>query len=268
MIPTSSLDQGAAAHSRRRIVQGLAWSVPAVAASASAPAFAASARCFMTADIVWSDLKYKRVSATSASYTTADPDGTGPMVPLTLTIANTYKGSNIRFGRQDGSENENLAVRSGIVGGQTNPLVLHQAPVNNADKSDERNDANKTTTTFTFDRPVTNLTFTITDIDSALRDFTDGVAVSSASPFTTTKANSTQTGLNGSGTLADPWRPFSYDNSVPDSGTNGNGTVRFAGEVTSFQIHYWNQTAASSRYIDGDQKIFISNLSLTYNACP
>ena len=146
--------------------------------------------------------------------------------------------------------------------------MLLQAPVDNAAKSDERNDANKTITTFTFDRPVTNLTFTITDIDSASSDFTDGVAVSSASPFTTTKANSTRTGLNGSGTLADPWRPFSYNNPVPDSGTNGNGTVRFAGEVTSFQIHYWNQTKASDPRIDGDQKIFISNLSLTYNACP
>lgn len=86
-------------------------------------------------------------------------------------------------------------------------------------------------------------------------------------PFTTSKANATTTGLQGVGTVSDPWRSYSFDHSIPDSSTNGNVTVRFTSQVTSFQINYWNQTAASYASVDGDQKIFISNLSLTYNAC-
>ncbi|MCG7423100.1 hypothetical protein MHY29_09775 [Micrococcus sp. ACRRV] len=252
---------------RRRVVQGLAWTAPAVAVATAAPAFATSPRCFKTVDVVWSDMGYKRTSATSATYTTADPDGTGPMRPLTLTVENTYKGSNIQFGNQFGTENTNLAVQSGSVGGYRNPLVLHQSPLSNKAKSNDRIDANKTITTFTFDRPVTSLTFSITDIDSAVNDFVDGVAVSSPTPFTTSKANATTAGLQGAGTLADPWRPNRFDNSISNSSTNGNGTVSFTSQVTSFEIHYWNQTAASYASVDGDQKIFISNLSLTYNAC-
>ena len=266
MTPARNTD-AVPALDRRRVVQGLAWTAPAVAVATAAPAFATSPRCLKTVDVVWSDMKYQRASATSATYTTADPDGTGPMRPLTLTVTNTFKGSNIRFGNQFGTENTNLAVQAGPVGGYSNPLVLHQSPLSNSAKSDYRVNANKTVTTFTFDRPVTSLTFSITDIDSAVNDFVDGVAVSSPTPFTTSKANATTTGLQGVGTLADPWRPNRFDNSIPNSSTNGNGTVSFTSQVTSFEIHYWNQTSASALDIDGDQKIFISNLSLTYNAC-
>ena len=189
------------------------------------------------------------------------------MRPLTLTVTNTYQGSHIRFGNQFGTENTNLAVQSGIIGGAANPLSLHQSPLSNSATSDSRVDANKTVTTFTFDRPVTSLAFSITDIDSTRNDFADAVAVTSAAAFTSSKADSSSSGLQGVGTVADPWRPWTTDNPVNNSATNGNVTVRFTSQVTSFQIHYWNQTAASYASVDGDQKIFISNLSLTYNAC-
>ncbi|MGC5049354.1 hypothetical protein [Micrococcus porci] len=266
MTPARNTD-AVPALDRRRVVQGLAWTAPAMAVATAAPAFATSPRCFKTVDVVWSDTKYKRTSATSATYTTADPDGTGPMRPLTLTVKNTFQGSNIRFGNQSGTANTNLAVQSGIIGGAPNPLSLHQSPLKNSAKSDSRVDENKTVTTFTFDRPVTSLTFSITDIDSTRSDFMDAVAVTSATAFTSSKADSSSSGLQGVGTVADPWRPSSPNNPVDNSATNGNVTVRFTSQVTSFQIHYWNQTAASSASIDGDQKIFISNLSLTYNAC-
>ncbi|MFX0537486.1 hypothetical protein ACQBAT_00590 [Ornithinimicrobium sp. Y1847] len=37
--------------------------------------------------------------------------------------------------------------------------------------------------------------------------------------------------------------------------------------VTSFQLTYWNRAAGSHLSVDGDQKIFLSDFSVTYDAC-
>lgn len=255
------------APSRRAVVAGLAWSTPVVAASLAAPAFATSPRCLVTTTATWNNTsRYVRSSSTTGVYTFPDPDGTGPLQGMTLTVS-TSLGSNTRTGNQGATVDDNLRVLGGAtIGGATSPLVLHQAPRDPSKKANDLSGANKSVTTFTFSRQVTSLSFTITDIDSTSNDFWDAVAVESSTAYTGTKTSSTQ--VTGSGTVTNPWQAANNNLPVPDSSTAGNVKVTFSAPLTKFAIHYWNRTNLSSPTIDGDQRIFISNLQLTYNACP
>lgn len=237
-----------------------------------APAYATSPRCFVTTTIDWGT--FTRTSATRGTYTTADPDGSsGSLQPLTLTVQNTFLGSNTQLGSQNsnGSSktsscncNRNLAVTTGTVGGTTSRgLTLHQSPKVDSSKTSTRTDANKSITTFTFSESVQNLSFTITDIDSATDDFVDAVAISGAS-YSGVLADSTY--LQGDGSVGNPWRGKVVE-AQDDTSNGGNVTVTFP-EVTSFQLHYWNQQNSWSLSIDGDQRIFLTNFRVTYNACP
>lgn len=240
-----------------------------------APAYATSPRCFVTTTIDWGTPQYTRTSATGGTYTTADPDGSsGSLQPLTLTVQNTFLGSNTQLGSQNfnGSSktsscncNRNLAVTTGTVGGTTSRgLSLHQSPKVDSSKTSTPTNANKSITTFTFSESVQNLSFTITDIDSATRDFVDAVAISGAS-YSGVLADSTY--LQGDGSVRNPWRGKVVQ-ALDDATSNwGNVTVTFP-EVTSFQLHYWNQQDSSSPDIDGDQGIYLTNFRVTYNACP
>ncbi|MGM0781025.1 MAG: hypothetical protein ACQEUF_04100 [Actinomycetota bacterium] len=261
---------------RRAVVAGLAWSAPAVVVAASAPAFAVSPRCLKPATVIWNSTSYQRSSGTQGTYTVADPDGTaGPLKGMTITVANTFTGGNTYLSQQflptgattRPSLNLTAYTRNPSVGGASGPLALHQAPKENTAKSDRLTDANKTITTFTFSQPVTSLSFSITDIDSAASDFRDAVALVSATPYTATIRNTAT--VTGNGTLNTPWRAVSSTAPVPDSSTDGTVDVRFAGTVKEFTIHYWNIASASqsSSTVDGDQAVFISNLQLTYDAC-
>lgn len=145
--------------------------------------------------------------------------------------------------------------------------MLHQSPASDANKVYSMTTTrNKSVTTFTFSETVTNLSFQIMDIDSVDRDFYDAVALSSASPWTGTRVNATQ--LQGTGTTSSPWRPWNYAQAVDDqTGTAGNVRVNFP-TVTSFDLHYWNISDGWSTTLDGDQRIFLSDFTLTYDACP
>ena len=254
------------APSRRAVVAGLAWSTPVVAASLAAPAFATSPRCLVTTTATWNSDRYARSKPTEGVYTFPDPDGTGPLQGMTLTVS-TSLGSNTRTGNQRATVNDNLRALGGTtIGGATSPLGLHQSPIDNSKKTDTLTDANKSVTTFTFTRQVTSLSFTITDIDSASNDFWDAVAVVSPTAYTATKTLPTQ--VTGAGTVTNPWQAANANLPVPDTSTAGNVRVTFSAPLTTFAIHYWNRTNLSSSTIDGDQGIAISNLQLTYNACP
>ncbi|WP_180536909.1 hypothetical protein [Micrococcus luteus] len=255
------------APSRRAVVAGLAWSTPVAAASLAAPAFAISSRCLTSTTATWNDAsRYVRSSPTTGVYTFPDPDGTGPLQGMRLTVS-TSLGSNTRTGNQAATVNDNLRALGGAtIGGAASPLKLHQAPISNSNKTNTLSDANKSVTTFTFSRQVTSLSFTITDIDSASNDFWDAVAVTSPTAYTSAKTSSTQ--VTGAGTVTNPWQAANSNTPIPDSSTAGNVKVTFSAPLTTFAIHYWNRTALSSSSIDGDQGIFISNLQLTYNACP
>lgn len=237
-----------------------------MAASLAAPAFATSPRCLVTTTATWNSDRYARSKPTEGVYTFPDPDGTGPLQGMTLTVS-TSLGSNTRTGNQRATVNDNLRALGGTtIGGATSPLGLHQSPIDNSKKTDTLTGANKSVTTFTFTRQVTSLSFTITDIDSASNDFWDAVAVVSPTAYTATKTLPTQ--VTGAGTVTNPWQAANANLPVPNTSDAGNVRVTFSAPLTTFAIHYWNRTALFSSNIDGDQGIFISNLQLTYNACP
>jgi hypothetical protein len=123
--------------------------------------------------------------------------------------------------------------------------------------------SNKSITTFTFSRPVTDLTFTIRDIDSAQGDFWDGVAITGAA-FTAGKANAGY--VAGTGALGDPFRADGTNRGVADGSTDGNVTISMA-SVTSFQLHYWNLSDSTGWFVDSDQKVYLSGFAFGYKPC-
>lgn len=252
--------------SRRTIVRGAAWSVPVVAAAAAAPAYAASP-CDSIADTVdWGNSgRYSRSGASSATYSIPDPDGTGPGQPLTLTVSVVETGSNTQLGSQVGA-NDNLRTATGV-GGSANTassLTLHQSPIRDGNKvSTWTSTSNRSITRFTFSRPVTNLVFTLRDIDSAARDFLDAIAIVGAS-FTPTITNPTL--ITGDGSTGNPLRSAGANAPVANGSTDGNVTISMP-SVTSFDLYYWNLSDTSSNQIDGDQKVFLSAMSFGWKPC-
>lgn len=249
---------------RRAITRGLAWGVPTIALATAAPSFAVSPTCLKPVTVDWSSAYYRRESDRKGVYQTADPDGAGPQVPLTITVQTVSVGSNTQTGNQNRDVLENLVAMPGIIGGQPRPLSIHQSPKDDTYKTDTLSSANLTVTRISFSRPVQELGFTISDIDSHEYDFWDAVAIKSDSIYSHTINDRTM--VTGTGSVNNPWTATSNHTSIPDASTKGNVTVRF-GSVTSFDIYYWNRTADYAD-IDGDQRIFISNLSVVYNACP
>ncbi|NYE35767.1 hypothetical protein F4692_000871 [Nocardioides cavernae] len=258
--------------SRRSVTRAAAWTVPVVAVAATAPAYAASPCDSRAGTVDWANgSRFSRASASSATYTIPDPDGSGPGEALTLTISTTFLGSNTQLGDQGYNSgngvriNDNLRTTTGVGGsgaGATS-LQLHQSPRRDGDKVDTwTTTSNKSITTFTFSREVTGLTFTIRDIDSAFRDFWDGIALAGAA-FTSSRANASY--VSGTGALTDPFRSSSNNLGVGDGSTDGNVAITMP-TVTSFEFHYWNLSSTGSS-ADGDQKVFLSGLSFDYKPC-
>ena len=72
--------------------------------------------------------------------------------------------------------------------------------------------------------------------------------------------------LMGTGTIADPWRPR-ITTPVNNDTAGAEASITFPEPVTSFALIYGNALSASTQQIDGDQKIVITDLTLTHNAC-
>ena len=111
---------------------------------------------------------------------------------------------------------------------------------------------------------MTNLSFTITDIDYAACDFDDGVSITSASPYSYQIVNRTYVPRNG--TLATPFSLTSYGYLMGHDDPNGNVRITFP-SVTSFDLTYWNFSTGCTRYGDGGQKVYLTDLSFTYSPC-
>lgn len=121
------------------------------------------------------------------------------------------------------------------------------------------------TYTFNFSRPVTNLRFTITDIDAQDSDFRDLLRVTGAYTVVS-KSASILTTTDGQG------REYFYQgrdtNPVDNStGNGGNLTLRFAGPVTQFAIAYSNYARDFDNKVDQDQTVYISDLTFDYKPC-
>lgn len=281
---------------RRRVTTGLAWSAPAVAAAVAAPLAAATPCVTTTFSDSWTSANYRRVTTTTSVYQAPDPDGAGPASGVRIDISASY-GSNLKAGKAVGSDNWNLqASTNGTQGGfYTEYLAFHQAPrvsqnsagglyddggwdFTTASMGTATQRANTAAYTFTFDRPVDNLSFTILDIDSNdnstrlsnNQDFWDivwlsAVNVSSPVSYSQTKANSTH--LLGDGSFSNPWRARNSNSPVDPSSAVGNVTVSFAEPLTQFTVYYGHGLRKRNGSSDPDQNIFISNLSFTHSVC-
>lgn len=254
--PSASPDTRAV--SRRALTKGIAWSVPTVVASVAAPAYAASCSPVSTTT-PWTSANYVRTAETAGTYTVPDPDGTGPGTGMTVKVSSAF-GNNTKAGNQAGTTNYNLRGITASRGGMTDTLALHQSPKSNAAKTNTATPANSQTVTFTFSKPVTGLSFTIADIDSAARDFRDQVTVSGVVVSTPTDSLYVQ---SSGGTATS----ISTNSRIDDASDAGNVKFTVSGTVTSITITYYNTTSASDPWIDGDQGVYISPLAFTYNPC-
>ena len=247
---------------RRTLVRTAAWSVPVVSMASMAPAFASSPCDPLTDQVLdWDGTKtvYTRSSPVSAS-AMFDPDGVGPIPILSLTIAASYSGK-----MQAGSETSNanaLQVAPSIGGLGVSGLGLEQATLSKTPQG--RSDSG--TYTFTFTRPVTNLRFTYTDIDSASGDFWDYLEPSPGFSVVS-QGGGVATDFNGTGGAQ---RFFGKTSSAAvdnTTGSSGNLALSYAGPVSSFSLTYWNGAASFANKVDSNQIVYISDMTFDYDPC-
>lgn len=241
--------------SRRAVVRGAAWSVPVVSMAATAPAFAAS--CGST-DVAYT-LDWGNTAVTT--YTApSNPAGTGTKVgtatvlapagsggsSLTVTFSSVMAGSMVR-------DADNLTVSSetnvGALGLGRGLNIAHAAPI-------PTGYANRQDISVSFSRAVTNLRFTITDIDATQGNWIDQVAVSG------TRNGVPVSTVTGSGTTNDPWMPTQYGNRGNNSNL-GNVAITFPSLAanTPFVFSFWNLSG------DGNQRVFLSDFTFTAKGC-
>lgn len=190
--------------SRRTLVRGAAWSVPVVAMGATAPAYAAS--CGTTETLRWSN------------YT----DGT------------VFSSAQFGANRITITQSGDLGPDSGKVihqpEGGFNP-TLRFYPANGVSGSSLR-------VTGAFNRPVSNLSFAILDIDNGVNGngsfaWRDRVIVETT-PF----AASLGSRLQGAGTAANPYSN-NQNTALANTSPNGNATLRWAGPLSSVSFLYY-----------------------------
>ncbi len=236
--------------SRRSVAAGLAWAVPVIAVGAAAPRAAASPCNPQRYVIDWSGSSgttYTRASST-AGLATVDPDGAGPVLPVTMAIATTFVGS-MQAGSETGS-NDNLRISTGQVGATGKPgLTFHQTLTGSYGGTPPQRGARQLVT-FTFSEPVVGLSFKITDIDSNRGDFDDRIELSGS--FGYAIANTYR--LAGAGSAASPFAPTSSNRPVGTDSSDGNVTITYPGPITTFTMTYWNAVTSYSG-VDRDQVV-------------
>lgn len=245
------------APSRRTVIRAAAWTAPAVSIAVAAPAHAAcsSTTTNVQGTLDWdgSGVSFSRAGdrlSASATYTRSGAD------PLVLTVQASYVGA-MKVGAESGA-NTNFDRQAQIGGLTVGGLKLHQSNTLAAPRPQRERRQDHGVYTFTFDRAVKNLSFDITDIDSASGDFRDALDLTSGFSIV-----SKASGVAGTGTATDPFQA-DKSNAPADNTTGGAGNVRltYAGAIQSFSITYWN--IANDFTADTDQATFLSDMSFTY----
>ncbi len=252
-----------ASPSRRTVVRGAAWSVPVIAVAAAAPAFAASP-CDSTYSyrLDWGVTPYNPPGSLTASpnsgvATVPPPTGGTPgALGIPVTFTSTLQGTTTRY-----DQNLHVLATTGIGGLQPSQqgVAIRSATSGGL--------ANTQTITITFGRAVSNLSFSVVDLDRA-GTFDDrvslnplptsysraltvgGVGAYAADPFLNNNAGAFRyTGLSGTG--------------LDDTSPNGVVTVTYAGgaSFTSFQLIYWSTQAP------GPQGILLGDFTFTARGC-
>ncbi|QIM21215.1 hypothetical protein G7075_08865 [Phycicoccus sp. HDW14] len=243
--------------SRRSIASGMAWAVPVIAVGAAAPRAAASPCNPQAYTIAWDGAggtAYTRTGNQSGTATT-DPDGAGPVAPVTLSMSSAFTGA-MQSGNESNTQNQNFRVSTAQVGGLNTPGLQFEQTVNNRLSQTPPQRSARQTITFTFSEPVVGLTFTMTDIDALTGDFVDMVELSG----TFTYAHAT-TRTTGAGTVASPFRN-TQNGDVANTSNNGNVTITYPGAITSFQLTYWNAVTSYSG-VDRNQIVTIADMAFS-----
>ncbi|GAA1347218.1 hypothetical protein [Falsarthrobacter nasiphocae] len=250
---------------RRTVARGAAWSAPAIALCSTAPAVSASTPPRPEDPCVPQDLV---VDWSNQAVWTRDPGGAwaravlnaGKPNELRMTVATRIVGS-MRLGSIDGAKgNDSLALSPEPIGGTPDPgLTFHQSQTSAQPGGWNNRVIYSVAFTDGAGAPVvvSNLRFTITDIDSTAGDFWDCVALSSGFALTSLGA-----GVHGSGTTSDPLRTTAENGPVPNHSGQGSAQV-FYPKTGGFSIAYWSAATYFSG-VDTDQKIFLSNISFRY----
>lgn len=260
---TSEPATGGKQLSRRTLTRAAVWTVPVVAATTAAPAFAASTTLCGTAnrrEVQVTTLN--KVSDSSATLVTNDPDGTGTAYgPVTITATSSLS-NRLRYGDALGV---NLQFTPQLLGG-IDSVALHQRPSGAGFAGNNRAQF-VSRTTFTASRRIFDLTFTLTDIDSQSLDYWDFVWIDSTSPFTITSRGNR---VAGSGTSSSPLTATSGNAPTSSLASNGNATISFA-SVSSFTLVYGSYPNGNIDLVSdgGDQVIGIGDMRgfVLPNAC-
>lgn len=236
--------------------------MPAVAATVGAPAFAAS--CGSTTydwRLDWgasTGLTYGTNKTTPVHIGTAVITGPAGSSPITVTFTNSVVGADRRHPT-------NLTVENtfdiGDLGATEKGLLLWNTNILAG------RDASRQVVTVTFSRPVTDLQFTITDIDSndqngSNSDYRDEIELSGTRTAVATSRGGGNFYVVGSGTSADPWHMYNDDTAASDSGDNrGNLQVAYTGSVSTFEMNYWNSRG------NGQQAVFLGDFTFKSQGC-
>lgn len=192
------------------------------------------------------------------------------MEALQITFTNTFAGRMRRDGDLT-TEGNMIVTPAGVGGSGARGLEMWQRQ----SATSARNAANvhndRQTITFDFGRPVTNLSFTISDVDASgttngnTGQYRDAVYVSQA-PTSVVLGDR----VTGSGTTASPWVPnvATSNNSALDNTTSARGNVRltYAGPIQSLSVTFYNlETRTLSG--NGAQAIYFTNFTFGANSC-
>lgn len=255
---------------RRSVVKAGAWSLPVVAVATRLPMQAATGECTpFDVGVDWTGAGYTRTSNSKAKYVAPFTNPvTGTPATINVTLASVLVGTGISYGFEGGGATagnltgDNLRLSGTNIGGTGAPgITLHQNQPNTPTTGSQRNKRQELT--FTFDKPVYNLSFGITDIDSQSGDFWDAIDFSSPAPYTATKGST----ITGTGTPANPWATTAGNLPVDNDSGIGSVNIVFAGPVTTFTIYYWDKRTSTSSNVDNDQKVFITNLDFKVSGC-
>ena len=261
---------------RRTVASVAAWTAPVIVMSTGAPAYAASP-CDPRSNqpFRWSAASVTRTPTNNGLIATIDPDGAGPVPSLTVTVSATFSG-NMVAGPEPGTQgadtavNENYDVATGVggLGTATSALTIQQATTS----STPQGYAERAVYTFTFSRPVTNLRFTVTDLDSNDNDFWDAVQLVAPAPTSVTRTDPTYLQARTADSRGNPVSPGYFrtttdDAAIGNSSSRGNLQVSYAGTLSSFQLVYFNDATSFSSEIDTSQVIFVTDFLFDYQPC-
>lgn len=256
--------------SRRTVVRGAAWSVPVVSMAATAPAFAASACIPRSADwrLDWgtTDWAVSKPSLDGVHTGVATIDGPSNSTPIVVTFTSTMVRSSAASRRADENLTVSTVTNVGGLGAAERALNISHDTGIVAGRGNYRQEV-----AIKFNRAITNLAFTVTDIDSqaAAQNLTwsDRVAFS---PDISTYAAPTGSEVVGRGrfegetaTNRGPFRRTASENVGNVGDNSGNVNVNYAARAanSAFTLTFWTETAG------GNQRIFLSDFTFTASTC-